>query len=171
MVRRLIGSTFILCALALALAGLADATGRTSGPRTSVTFSPLHQSGSRPYSIVTGPDGNLWFTESGQPPPEASAAAIGRITPDGTITDFFLPDPNAGPYGIAVGADGNLWFTERFANLIGKMTPSGVLTEYPLGTPLAQPWDITALPNGDLWFTEENVDQVGVITAQGWVTE
>jgi streptogramin lyase len=38
--------------------------------------------GSAPFGITAGPDGNLWFTESGK---------IGRITPSGTITEFSLP--------------------------------------------------------------------------------
>jgi streptogramin lyase len=32
--------------------------------------------------VATGPDGNLWFTESANP------GAIGRITPAGTVTTF-----------------------------------------------------------------------------------
>ena len=38
----------------------------------------------RPYTIVAGPDGNLWFTES-------DVHRIGRITPAGVITSFKLP--------------------------------------------------------------------------------
>src|SRR5262249_6820820 len=38
-----------------------------------------------PVAIVTGPDGNLWFTEQAR-------NQIGRITPDGvTITEFAIP--------------------------------------------------------------------------------
>jgi hypothetical protein len=59
---------------------------------TRLSFFPPHNSGSRPYTIVTGPDGNLLFTES-------DLGKIGRITPDGTITDFPIPTPGSGPYG------------------------------------------------------------------------
>jgi streptogramin lyase len=59
MVKRWVGSTLVFFALMLALSGLANAA-----PNASVTFFALHNSGSRPYSIVTGADGNLWFTES-----------------------------------------------------------------------------------------------------------
>ena len=74
---------------------------RSRAPRASVTEFPLPHADSRPYSIVTGPDGNLWFTES-------THDAIGKITPDGTITDYPLhaTDESSGPYGIALGADG-----------------------------------------------------------------
>src|SRR6187431_2493980 len=40
----------------------------------------------RPYSIVAGPDGNLWFTES-------DGNAIGRITPDGKLKRYILNAP------------------------------------------------------------------------------
>ena len=63
--------------------------------------------------IVSAPDGNLWFTEpetgvGGDP----NAAAIGRITPDGTITEFTF---DGDPWGITVGPDGSLWFTDTTA--------------------------------------------------------
>ncbi len=62
---------------------------------------------SRPDGITAGPDGNLWFTESG-------GNKIGRITPSGQITEFPLPTGITKPYypiGITAGPEGNLWFT------------------------------------------------------------
>lgn len=147
MLKPWIASTLVVAGLALLLA---------PGALADVTEFPLPHAESRPYTIVPGPDGNLWFTESGR-------GTIGRITPNGTITEFPLEWQDSQPYGITVGADGNLWFTERIRNQIGRITTQGQITEYIVPTPNAQPWDITALPNGDLWFTEENVDQVGVI--------
>src|SRR4051812_37018865 len=38
----------------------------------------------QPAGITTGPDGNLWFAESG-------AGRIGRMTPSGALTEFDLP--------------------------------------------------------------------------------
>src|SRR5271156_5023670 len=38
-----------------------------------------------PTSLVVGSDGNLWFTDPGT---YKSTAAIGRITPSGTITEY-----------------------------------------------------------------------------------
>jgi len=64
---------------------------------------------------VTGPDGNLWFTEY-------ASDQIGRMTPAGVVTEFPLPAGSA-PYGIVVGPDGNLWFAETGSNKIGRMTP------------------------------------------------
>jgi DNA-binding beta-propeller fold protein YncE len=57
---------------------------------------------SGPTDITTGPDGNLWFTES-------NAGKIGQITTSGMFTEFSLPAGNS-PGEITLGPDGNLWF-------------------------------------------------------------
>jgi virginiamycin B lyase len=99
----------------LALPLVASAGAAPAGPAAfrSVTEFPLPVPDSRPYTIVTGPDGALWFTES-------SRGVIGRITREGYLKEFRLPNPGSGPYGITLGADGNLWFTERFATRSGR---------------------------------------------------
>src|SRR6516225_9542567 len=75
---------------------------------------------SAPFGITAGPDGNLWIAEQ--------ADKIGRITPAGTITEFFQGiTPNSWPSGITAGPDGNLWFTENGASKIGRITPAGTL--------------------------------------------
>jgi streptogramin lyase len=71
--------------------------------------------------ITAGSDGNLWFTE-------IFGSRIGRITPDGAITEFPLPFGGP-PSSIAAGPDGNLWFTLR-ESTIGRITPDGALTEF-----------------------------------------
>src|SRR5260370_26054653 len=71
---------------------------------------------SGPHGITSGPDGNIWFTES-------SANKIGRITPSGTITEFPIPTAGSFPNGITSGPNGNLWFTEFVGNKIGEITP------------------------------------------------
>src|SRR5687767_3030047 len=76
-------------------------------------------------AITQGPDGNLWFTER-------LGNKIGRITPDGTITEFPVPTAFSEPWEIAAGPDGNLWFTEQFGHKIGRITPEGEITEFPL---------------------------------------
>jgi hypothetical protein len=62
----------------------------------------------QPDGIVQGPDGSLWFTETG-------ADEIGRMTPAGALTEFPLPavaepagstGPPPGPTAIAAGPDG-----------------------------------------------------------------
>ena len=118
--------------------------------------------------ITTGPDGNLWFTES-------TGNKIRRITPNGTITEYPIPTPNSKPLIITTGSDGNLWFTESDGRKIGKITPNGTITEYPLPTTDGGvPFYITAGSDGNLWFTETNninMSKIGRITTNGVITE
>ena len=71
-------------------------------------------SGSYPWGITAGPDGNLWFTE-------LSGNNIARITTAGVITEFPVPTPGSAPSGITRGPDGNLWFAEGGASKIVKV--------------------------------------------------
>jgi virginiamycin B lyase len=136
-----------------------------SAAHGQITEFPVPTSGARPYTIVAGPDGNLWFTES-------NGNKIGRITPEGVITEYPVPTSDSAPYGITVGADGAIWFTERFADQIGRLDiATGAITEFAIPTPFAQPWEITLGADGNLWFTEEDVNQIGRITHSGVVTE
>jgi hypothetical protein len=67
----------------------------------------------RPYIVTLGPDGNVWFCESG-------ADRIGRLsTRDYTTAEFPLPHCDSVPIGIIAGADGNLWFTQSAGHRIG----------------------------------------------------
>jgi streptogramin lyase len=116
----------------------------------------------RPHGIAAGPDGNIWFTElDGQ---------IGRITPEGVVTEFSSGAVFGGITSITTGPDGNLWFT-NMASTVGRITPAGVVTEFTEGiTPGARPYDIVAGPDGNMWFTEGTVG-VARITLAGVVTE
>ena len=126
---------------------------------------PVPTANSRPYTIVAGPDGNMWFTES-------NGNKIGRITPNGNIVEFPVPTPASGPYGIAVGPDGNIWFTERFGNQIGRLEiATGTILEFPIPTSFSQPWEICAGADGNMWFTEEDVPQIGLISMFGQIVE
>jgi streptogramin lyase len=62
--------------------------------------------------IITGPDGNLWFTES--------STGIGRITPQGAVREF--PDIRGGG-GITPGSEGDVWF------VLGRITSEGVVNK------------------------------------------
>src|SRR5262245_15911164 len=80
-----------------------------------ITEFPGATLGGVPWSITNGPDGNLWFTDTGHD-------RIRLLTPDGVFDGWGLPTPGSFPYAITSGPDGNLWFTELYGDRIGRIT-------------------------------------------------
>jgi virginiamycin B lyase len=111
--------------------------------------------------MTLGPDGNIWFT-LGLP------AAVGRITPAGTITIFPTPTTNSLPFGLAAGPDNQIWFVERNADAVGAIPMSATsgadIVEYPVGASNAGVLFITAGPDSRMWFSESNLSALGAIT-------
>src|ERR1700722_17693308 len=73
-----------------------------------------------PDAIAAGPDGNLWFTNSGN-------NSIGSITTSGVVSNYTGTVTEA-PDASSAGPDGNLWFTSSGDNSIGSITTSGVVS-------------------------------------------
>ena len=145
----------------------------------------------QPAGIAVGPSGDIWFTQyawydagrspgaPGAPPPDPATIgppAIGRVAPDGTITEFALPTtegnrmgaPDMGslPRGIIAGPDGAMWFTEAGADQIGRIAPDGSITEYHLPSRNqvhAYPDGIALGPDGAIWFAETLYGSLGRI--------
>lgn len=114
-----------------------------------------------PTGITSGPDGALWFTDSGN-------ALIGRITKRGKYT-LQMPAGAEVSDGIVAGPDKNLWFTTNESNpRIGRITTAGKLTLFS-DTGGSYPQGITVGPDGALWIAESN-GTVGRMTTQGAVT-
>jgi virginiamycin B lyase len=108
--------------------------------------------------IATGPDGALWFNESN---------AIGRMTTDGSSTQYTLPSGmEAGP-GITKGPDGELWFTVSSSGEICSISTKGRVRQY--AAPGPQTIGITVGPDGELWFTAPYY--LGRLTPGGAVTQ
>ena len=146
----------------------------------STTLDPNRGVDANPTAITTGPDGALWFTDN---------AGIGRITTDGTVTQFPLPTPGAIAANITSGPGGALWFTQQgatdannnSARSIGEITSTGTITIYPIPTLTASGsgdfGGITEGPDDDLWFTENlpgphgdtSKPAIGRITATGQI--
>ena len=84
-------------------------------PSGTVTEFPL-PAGSAPDAIAVGPDGNLWFTDTG-------TRSVGRITPAGAVTELVVTDSYGQLGGITAGADGNIWFVDTGKNVIGRLSP------------------------------------------------
>jgi streptogramin lyase len=121
------------------LALLAPATSASAAPALAGTFDVS----SSPGEITTGPDGNVWFTLDGP------ATHLGRITPDGTVTEFDTP-LSVQLKGITAGPDGNLWATTSGA--IVKIPPADPAAAVSFQeSNISTPSDITAGPDGHLW--------------------
>ncbi len=148
--------------LVLALLLLTASTARAQDITEFTVPNPLSTfPGNDLRDIVVGPDGALWFNETG-------VGKVGRITVDGVITEFDVQGPG---FGLAVGPDGNLWFGRQ--GEIGRLTPAGQLTIFPItmaGSPVeVAPIGIVAGPDGNMWFADAN-SRVGKITMSGVAT-
>jgi hypothetical protein len=133
----------------------------TSGHTAEKEDFPLPAGDSGIFGLVLGPDGNIWFSL-------AAPAAIGRVTPAGTITIFPTPTPSSLPFGLAVGPDKQIWFVERNGDAIGAIpttaTSGADIVEYPVGFANTGLEYITAGPDSRMWFNESNRNALGAIT-------
>lgn len=106
--------------------------------------------GSHPYAIVPGPDGNMWFSDE--------VGAVGRITPNGTITEFRSPRMvSAVPVGITVGADKALWTIgigppSGGPSFLFRVTLDGKITAFRTPRTLIPDGSLEADTKGNLWF-------------------
>ena len=133
--------------------------GRITPSGTITEFGGL-ATGSAPWYVCIGPDGNIWF-------PEANGH-IGVMNLSGTLLhEYAIPfGATANALGIAVGADGAVWFAESPANsiTIGRCTTTGVMTEYVIPTANGRPWAMTSGADGNIWFSEVTANAIGVFT-------
>src|SRR5436309_5831542 len=121
-----------------------------------------------PMSITTGPDGNLWYTDS-------DGVQVVRVTTSGVFTVYPMPanTPSDKPDSITLGPDGNLWFTDSFPggngflSVIEKVTTSGVFTEYPVPASDSYAQQITLGPDGNLWFTDCRGNNIAEVSTGG----
>lgn len=74
------------------------------------------------YSILSGPDGNVWFFQQGR--------IVVRMRPDGVFLSSY--DPGANPTGVAFGSDGALYLA--FPGKLMRLTAAGERTELPVST-------------------------------------
>jgi len=121
---------------------------------SAITEYPIPTPGRNPVEIITGPDGNLWFTEG------APDGGIGRVTPAGVVTE--LPLPPSDPYPGPITAEGGLlWFREN-SNALARIAPDGHLSEISIGT-ADSPNEMTLGPDGFVWYSGcTSIDQVDI---------
>jgi len=82
----------------------------------------IGQSSASAVGVGAAPDGSVWFAEDG-------TEKIGRVTPEGVVTELDLPGPPSGfprgAFDVLSGPDGNLWYVRRGENRIGRVEIPG----------------------------------------------
>ncbi len=103
-----------------------------------------------PGPIVDGPDGALWFAEG--------SGRIGRIDPQGRLTEFPLPTPAGGTTpvlsALANGPDGAIWGVDGINGQVDRITPDGRVQSFAAPGKLdGIDTSIVSGPDGNLWFS------------------
>jgi streptogramin lyase len=122
-----------------------------------VTRVPLPASIDHPItSIVTAPDGTIWFAESSKNPYATTSplegTVIGRISPQGTVATYPV-EPSIPGITISVVAarpDGGVWIATDEA--LGSMSLDGKITRYNVSSVMQVKASYATDPDGNLWI-------------------
>jgi streptogramin lyase len=74
--------------------------------------------------MSAGQNGNLWVAQRNGSL-IWSVAIIGKLTPQGSFTEYAIPGASLNPVGIIVGPDNNLWFVGGGTNKLGRIYDAG----------------------------------------------
>jgi streptogramin lyase len=115
-------------------------------PGGSLSRYPLPVPSATISSLTPGADGTVWFVETG------TIKAVGRISPDGTITTF--PIAAGTPSSLSVDGTGQLWLNidgdDNNWPVTARLSPTGTIT--PVSIP-ADPRRVAAAPStSTVWF-------------------
>lgn len=130
-----------------------------------------------PGVLAVDAQDNIWFTAGGGGFSRLAAVPlnnkIGKLSPDGKITEFETPTIESGPTSIHVGREGHIWFTERGGNKLGELDPAtGKIKEYEIPSPMSAATGITVDPEGRVWYAAKMSSKIGVLDpATGQIKE
>jgi streptogramin lyase len=116
--------------------------------------------GGMPITIVAGPDGRMWFTNS-------AGHSVDAIASDGAIQQYRLPSEKNRPTGLALGPDGALWYTDRAVGRVGRLAVDGSVREFKVPGTDPWIWHIAAGTDGNMWYTDAWYDYIGRMTTSG----
>jgi virginiamycin B lyase len=126
--------------------------GRVNTSTDAYEHFPIPTKNSNPTAIAPGPNGDMWFVESG-------ASQVGEINSKGEIKEFPATSTNYSPDGIVEGPDHNMWFTQATIDSIGRIGPSGEVKSFPIPTPQSEPGGIALGSDGNLWFIDDRATE------------
>jgi streptogramin lyase len=117
---------------------------------------PIPEPGGRPYAIIAGPGGAVWFTE------QECASGIGLLSKSGQWQHYPITgDCESQPLAITEGPDGNFWFADDWSGY-GSITPDGVITNFKTST-ASYPVAITTGPDGNLWLAASTAQSTAFV--------
>ncbi len=133
---------------------------------TTIPYATEYAVGVNPFGITSGPDGNLWFTESTNALyPYGKPGVIGKITTTGNYTSYSCA-PCWNPVFITTGPDQNLWFTEgQNGNYLDKITTSGTASRV-ISLSGRFGYQIRSGPDGNIWFSRDG-NALGKVATNG----
>ncbi len=137
-----------------------------TGKETEFLLPPSSRSlGLAPTFLVLDKQGNVWFNEVDFS--DATGGKLGRLSPNGVITEWAVSTPGAELEEIALDHEGNLWFAEQGniskvgPNKVGKLNPCNqTITEYTSPTPNSRPAGIVVAADDTIWFSEHATDKI-----------
>ena len=113
-------------------------------------------------ALGTGPFGDMWFDELGNP------SHVGYIDARGDIADHRVPPPSYIPGHMVRGPDGRLWMCD--GNFIAAITADFRITFYQMPGSNGGSADITLGPDGNLWVTDFVNHAIVRVTTRGTMT-
>ena len=144
--------------LVVAWLAIVFAPGAPAAPIGGLKQFRIPTANSDPKHITMGSDGNFWFTESFVRSQVFSFHNIGRITPNGAITEFAVCD-FCFPNDVVEGPAGILYFTKSDPAL-GRITTLGeVLPDIVMPNTSAIGNGIAAFGD-DIWVTDFNNNSI-----------
>jgi streptogramin lyase len=139
--------------------------GDTSQPGLIIEYQPVSEQilnvyplngNYNPGNLIWGPDGNIWFTETGLDSTNNPIGAIGVMDPTTGIindipTDALPTDLAVGP--TSTGYGNTIWATENNSGEVGQIdVPTQSVVGY-VAAPYSSTNYLVAGPDGNEWFT------------------
>jgi virginiamycin B lyase len=110
-----------------------------------------------PYGITSGPDGNIYVTDSG---------SVFAIQPGNPVPTQYVV--SGGLFDITTGSDGALWVTNQAPGGVARVTTTGIIAQYAFGD---TPQGIAADPlDGTLLVADPSASSVWQVTVGGTAT-
>jgi streptogramin lyase len=113
-----------------------------------------------PLNIASDGAGSLWFTEQ-------VSDQIGRLWPDGHVSEQAVPGTFGALAGITAGPQHQIWFTDVDNSRIGEVDTAGGISMRALPEDDAYAVGVAAGSKGDVWLAENHQDEMVRLSPDG----